>query len=110
VGPLENRAWANSDRLGGDSAICELSAGRFRLNFLREQVFISGSTEVDQDKLSPKILDSAYKSPFSWQKRPSFLRSNRPAVFNGSRSHPYIRRVAHNISCYLILSRLDLAF
>lgn len=58
-----------------------LGFDRLRQNFLREQVFVSGSTEVDQDELAPEIFDSAYKSAFSWQKRPSFLRSNRPTSF-----------------------------
>jgi len=59
--------------VGGRSVIGVLGFDWLRQNFLRKQVFISSSPEVDQYELSPEILNSAYESAFSRQKSPGFL-------------------------------------
>jgi hypothetical protein len=38
-----------------------LGFDRLRQNFLRKQVFVSGSTEVDQDELAPEIFERVQK-------------------------------------------------
>jgi len=55
-----------SARLEEKSTFSKIGFDRLRDNFLRKQIFVSGSSEINQYELSPEILDSADESSLSW--------------------------------------------
>jgi len=55
-----------SARLEEKSTFSGIGFDRLRDNFLRKQIFVSGSSEINQYELSPEILDSADENSLSW--------------------------------------------
>jgi hypothetical protein len=51
----------------------ELSVAGFREDLFRKEIFVSGIPKINQNQLSPEILDGAYESAFPWQKTSGFL-------------------------------------
>jgi hypothetical protein len=56
-----------------EAELGELSVGGFREDLFRKEIFVSGIAEINQNQLSPEILDGAHESAFSWQKTSGFL-------------------------------------
>jgi hypothetical protein len=51
---------------GNDGAPLSLSVAGFREDLFRKEIFVSGIPKINQNQFSPEILNSAYKSAFSW--------------------------------------------
>jgi hypothetical protein len=60
-----------------DMAVFSLSSvGRRLQHFIREQILVPGTPEIDQDERSPEIFDGVDKLPFARQDHAVFLRPN----------------------------------